>query len=125
MANNMSYEDSKAYMDDILRGMPQIIPQNIQQGLSNYIEHGSRPGMCLTYILENRLVDAFLTADPKTSKVMKDICLFIYHHAPSSCWGSRDAVEAWIKAGGWYGRWSPRSLYLDPQEAETTKDKTS
>lgn len=94
----------------VMNTVPLNIPQSIRDALTRYIENGTRPGMCLTYILENRLVDAFITADPQTCKAMKEIAHFIYHLAPAKCWGGHDAVEAWIKSGGWYGLYAPKAL---------------
>lgn len=101
--------------------VPLNIPQSIRDALTRYIESGVRPGMSLNYILENRLVDAFVTADADTCKAMKDIAHFIYHLAPAKCWGSREAVDAWIKSGGWYGLYAPKAL--EDQANLSTKEQ--
>lgn len=98
--------------ETVVKPVPKVskaIPQGIADALTAYIEQGVRPGMCVTYILENRLVDAFVNADQDTVKAMKDIAHFIYHYAPAKCWGSHEAVEEWIKAGGWYGIYAPKA----------------
>lgn len=84
--------------------MSPSIPQRIQESMANYIEYGTRPGSCLTSIFENRLFEAYARADEEVAKAMGDIVKYIYNYAPSSCWGSPQAVQSWIEKGGWYGK---------------------
>lgn len=81
-----------------------MVPENIAGALKRYIEHGIPPGSCTTAILAHDLFDAFGRADETTAANMRDIVRWIYNEAPSICHGSRERVDAWIRAGGMSGR---------------------
>lgn len=80
-----------------------MIPESLQKSLIDYIENGKKPGSCLMAILENKLVESFLTSDDDTSERMKDIVFYLYNTAPSNCWGSPEKVSSWMQKGGWHG----------------------
>lgn len=80
------------------------IPQTAQDAIVRYIEHGLRPGSCLTAIFSNQLFEAYANADSEVAASMNDIVKYIYNYAPVGCWGSPEAVKSWIESGGWYGR---------------------
>lgn len=79
------------------------IPENIKNSLYNYIENGIKPGKCLTSILENKLMESFLSSDDNVVNNMKGIVFYLHTMAPASCWGSTQKVDSWIQQGGWNG----------------------
>lgn len=72
------------------------IPDYMLDGLNLYFNHGIEPGSFLTSVLENNLVMAAACADDTNSRLLKNYANFLYNFAPSSSWGSKEKVEAWI-----------------------------
>ncbi len=73
------------------------LPEHMQGGMKSYIEDRFPPGGFLRAVLENKLVEAFGRADQINAERLKDYASFLYNEAPSSCWGSEENVEAWLK----------------------------
>ena len=76
------------------------LPEHCRDGMRLYIERGVIPGKFLTPVLCNNLVDAYGQADDINTARMRDYAEFLYNDAPSECWGSKEKVIAWSKAGG-------------------------
>ena len=74
------------------------IPEHLRGGMQRYIEKGIEPGDFLTAVICNDLKESFARADDTNRERMFDIVCFIYNEAPSLCWGSREKMNAWIKA---------------------------
>lgn len=72
------------------------LPEHMQEAARDYIEHGYKPGDFLYAALSNDLVEAFAHADMDNVVVMKAWVQWLYNEAPSSCWGTREKVMAWI-----------------------------
>lgn len=66
--------------------------------LERYLNNGIMPGSFMTAVLENDLYGAYARADETNSANMKNIVGYIYHHIPSSAWGSRERVESYLKS---------------------------
>jgi len=73
------------------------LPEHMQEGARNYIEHGEEPGGFLRAVLENNLVSAFERADNTNLPRMYTWASWLYNEAPSDCWGSPAKVAAWRK----------------------------
>ena len=75
----------------------ESLPEGLQGGLMQYIEHGIEPGGFLKAVLTNDLFGAFGQADSINRHRMFDIFQWLYNEAPSQCWGSKERFEAWIE----------------------------
>lgn len=73
------------------------LPEHMREGARMYVEHGGHPGHFLRAVVENDLVGAFAAADEKNFAHMADWARWLYNEAPRACWGSREAVRAWIE----------------------------
>lgn len=74
----------------------QSVPTYMHDGLLAYLEHGFRPGHFLTAVLSNDLRGAFEHADQENTANVGAYVAFLYNHADSRCWGSKEKVEKWI-----------------------------
>ena len=72
-------------------------PVHILASINRYVEHGLRPGSFVTAVLSNDLAAAFQTADDESYRGLRDILRYIHQEISSTCWGSREKVEAWLK----------------------------
>ena len=75
-----------------------ILPDNLQDGMKRYIEHGIQPGSFLTACLENDFVGALGVASNKSYGYLHDVGMFLWNELPGrgypDCpWGNREAVE--------------------------------
>jgi hypothetical protein len=69
-------------------------------GLKLYVERGILPGDFLIALLSNDLLEAYRRADDNNTAAMRDWASFLHNQLPRGCHGSREAVQAWCKAGG-------------------------
>ena len=85
------------------------VPEHMRGGLQRYIEDGIEPGSFLLAVLANDFVNAIGMADGINREYLSDWALFLYNELPGrgshkpDCWGSREAVDNWIKIGGLKG----------------------
>lgn len=66
-------------------------------GLCNYVAHGRPVGGFLTAVLCNDLFAACARADSFNKVRIVEIVSAIYNFAPSACWGSSEAMDAWVE----------------------------
>lgn len=79
--------------------MPQpIIPEHLADGLRLYLEQGIPPGHFLEAVLSNDLKEACSRGDVDSLAGLVDLVCWLYNHAPSGAWGSRERVESWIRS---------------------------
>lgn len=74
------------------------VPSHTQGALERYIVHGIEPGGFLTAVLCNDLMGAMSRADIDNKRAIHDICSWIYNEAPSSCHGSYEKMENYIRS---------------------------
>ena len=74
---------------------PQGIELETFEALKNYVLNHRAPGGFLTAVFSNDLMEAVLMAGPDSRFALSQICEYIFHHCPSACRGSAEAVEAW------------------------------
>lgn len=65
------------------------------EDLVEYIEDHIPKGGFLRNLLSNNLRETYNAADDFNSYRVRDYVVFLYNHAPSICWGSPEAYEAW------------------------------
>lgn len=73
------------------------LPEHMREGARGYIEHGAEPGGFLRAVLENDLVGAAVKADAVNLVSLQRWAKFLYNQAPAGSWGSREAVNEWIR----------------------------
>lgn len=76
------------------------IPSHIHNSIMLYIQHGVQPGHCLSAIFGGDLYGAYARADDEVASSMGEIVRFIKSAAPAGCYGSRESVAIWTRAGG-------------------------
>lgn len=73
------------------------IPDNLAAGLLRYRDQRIRTGGFLHAVLTNNLRDAIVRMNPDvTLEQLRGIVMFLNNEAPSTCWGSVAAVDAWL-----------------------------
>lgn len=73
------------------------ISEHLHGGLVRYLVYRIRPGSFLTAVLENDLKTAVAKADSISRQMLPELVDFLYRLAPRKCWGSVEAVDAWVK----------------------------
>ena len=74
-----------------------IIPEHMGEALDEYVALGRPVGDFLYAVLTNNLYDACARADMHNAPNLMAYVEWLYNHAPSQCYGSRDKVAAWFK----------------------------
>lgn len=77
-----------------------LIPLHMIEGITNYLDHGIRPGSFLYSLLCFDFVRAWHKADDMNREAFGKWIEFLVVHCPEDSFGSRDAVEDWIAKGG-------------------------
>lgn len=72
------------------------VPVSLHNGLTEYFAARRPVGSFLTAVLSNDLSDACMRADPDNRFYLVEIARFLTFYVPSSAWGSKAAVEAWL-----------------------------
>ena len=75
------------------------LPHHIREGFQSYIEEHQPMGSFGMSVLRNDLCGAVSRADGINRPLLADTIRWLYNEAPSDCWGSPQAVEAWLSAG--------------------------
>jgi len=73
------------------------VPSHMREALRLYVDEHIEPGSFLRAVLENDLSRSFAHADTINRFALFDIVSYIYNWIPSSCWGSREKVQQWLK----------------------------
>jgi len=68
----------------------------IVEALDNYVCHQIETGSFLRAVLENDLQEACARADIQNQKIICDIVHYCFNEIPSTCWGSKEAVQKWL-----------------------------
>lgn len=79
------------------------LPPHMQGGMQRYIENGIGPGDFMFAVLSNDLMGAMGRADDVNLYALPEYGRFLYNDAPANCFGSKEAVIAWIHHGGLKG----------------------
>lgn len=72
------------------------VPATLHDGLARYIAERRPVGGFLRAVLENDLMNTYRRADEGALPKVHYIVSFLVSHAPADCWGSLDAVVAWL-----------------------------
>ena len=79
------------------------IPDYMHSPVLLYITKGIPTGDFLRAVISNDLKTAVGRADDENIKALAAYVSFFYMNAPSGCWGSPQAYDAWLSSGGLYG----------------------
>ena len=74
----------------------ESIPGHLRAGLRRYVEHRISPGSTLVALLSLDWFGFEYRAEIETSAVADIICDWLSKCAPPECWGSAQAVDAWL-----------------------------
>lgn len=89
--------------EKFLAHLNNILPASIVHSLHRYVTECVPTGGFLRAVLENDLCNALARINPVTREdypnLFHDMVQVLYNHAPSNCWGSKEAVAAWLKRG--------------------------
>lgn len=72
------------------------IPERMMPALERYINDHLPPGDFLNAVLENNLREACAYADDENLENLPAFVAYLYNEAPGRCWGSPEAVTAWL-----------------------------
>jgi hypothetical protein len=72
------------------------VPEHLHEGLVNYLVFRIEPGHFLCEVLANNLRGAFERGDRAALDGLEALVSWLYNEAPSSAWGSREAIDAWL-----------------------------
>lgn len=81
--------------DYTFKGM--TIPERMVGGLERYVSDGVRAGSFLTAVICNDLQEAVSRAYEENIHLLPAYVGWLYNHAPASCWGSKEKMDAWIR----------------------------
>jgi hypothetical protein len=76
------------------------IPQNMHNGILNWIIEGTIPGNFLYAVVNNDLRGSLIAADDINITRLTAYIQFFYNAAPGGCWGSKEKTTAWHIQGG-------------------------
>lgn len=65
-------------------------------GMKRYLENGIPPGSFMRALLCNDLMDACQRADDSNRAAIFEWASWLYNHAPSGSYGSREAYTEWL-----------------------------
>ena len=72
---------------------------SVENSIDRYVNHRIEPGGFVRAVLENDLKGAFGKADAYNRERMFEIVKYCYNEIPATCWGSKEAVDNWLKGG--------------------------
>lgn len=73
------------------------IPEYMQESLRQYVENHVPVGGFLEAVICNNLSESVARADIRNIRNIPAYANWLYNHAPSSCWGSVEKYDKWIK----------------------------
>lgn len=95
----------------------RTIPQPILDGLIRYGRDRIPTGGFLQAVLSNDLFGATARGDAETVRLLPEICRYIHLHLLARSYGSREAVEAWVRGGTTAADWSEAEWLVAEAEA--------
>ncbi len=93
-----------------------LIPQHMREGVRAHIQYGHPTGDFLTALFSNDFREIMLRADATNLAAIREWANYLYNYAPSACWGSRETVRLWRKAGGLAGHERTRAAECKEQK---------
>lgn len=84
----------------------------VMSSLRRYVLKGRRGGDFMWALMSNNFVAVVGRADDDVRKVLPDLANYLWNRCPSTCWGSQEEANAWVKKGGWLGDHSPQDTLI-------------
>ncbi len=81
-----------------------MLPDNWRLPVHDYVMHGDAPPLKLRPAIENDLARTLVPATDADMPRLRTLLAMLATACPQECWGSPDAVAAWIAAGGVNGQ---------------------
>ena len=78
-------------------GRDYIIPDHMVATIRAYADEGQPVGDFLRAVFSNDLQGAVGHADDKNFDNLRVYCAYVHFEIPSTCHGSREAYQTWIK----------------------------
>lgn len=75
------------------------VPHHIRSGIRAYVDHHKLPGSFLQAVICNDLCNALFHADRTNRENLIAIVSYFHNETPAGCWGSKEAMEAWLEQG--------------------------
>lgn len=73
------------------------VPKHIHKAIRAYVVDHRRPGQFLQAVIRNDLKEATARADEENQVNLVAIVGYFYNETPGLCWGSKEALKAWVK----------------------------
>jgi hypothetical protein len=106
-------------MTSIAEVAARISPATLT-GIREYVEHRTPPGCFLGAVRSNDLRGAVGWADDANKAALADIVAYLHWRVPARCWGSAEAVNAWLLGGRHGQTHAPRlTVYTPADEGES------
>ena len=74
------------------------IRSDMIEEIRRYVDHHVRPSGFLAAVICNNLQDAVFYADDENLRNLPAFVAYFYDEAPSTCWGSVEKMQEWLKA---------------------------
>jgi len=68
-----------------------------KNGIDRYVNEHTPTGDFLRAVLANDLREAFARADAENMAALHQIVMYCHNEIPGNCWGSYEAVDAWLE----------------------------
>ena len=73
------------------------VPENLVDGLVEYVANKRPTGSFLECVLKNDLKGAIERGDDESLWGLKKIVVWLNNYTPGTCFGSPEKVDAWLK----------------------------
>jgi len=83
---------------EVMLGCSHTLP--LHDAIDQYVDARVPIGGFLTALLENNLVETFGRADSTNESMLREYVEHVYWCVPSTCWGSPEKVQAWLRGEG-------------------------
>lgn len=85
-------------VDGVYRFRQWHVPAHMMLSIQRYIHKKIKPGDFLTAVICNNLSEAVGRADAENLLNLPAFASFFYNESPLICWGSKNKMNAWLKA---------------------------
>jgi len=112
--DNVDEQEKRSELFALLRGAPESalhvnatlaeIPENLHDGLVEYIMTGRPTGHFLEAVISNDLLQACHRADIRSRVALYAIVYFLFNYGPGACYGSPTHYRTWLERGGLRGK---------------------
>ena len=80
-----------------------VLSPYVLSAIDSYVLNGTTHGRFVMALLEGDLFKAVSYGDAKNLATLRILCLYLWNETAPGCFGSPEAVSAWIEKGGLNG----------------------